>query len=75
MKDIRLWLDPPDSRPRNYETKRRAGSCQWFFDERFEDWKSREKGIYWVYGNGTLLSVSVQSIPNSPPKPVLAKVS
>ena len=73
MKDIRSWLDPPDSRPRNYERKRRAGSCQWFFDDRFEDWKSREKSIYWVYGNGTPHAPFGYPMSNLPSKLVLGK--
>ena len=74
LKDIRSWLDPPDSRPRNYERKRRAGSCQWFFDDRFKDWKACEKGLYWVYGNGTPHSLSGRYTTDSSPKPVLGKV-
>lgn len=56
--DLRKWLDPPNPRPANYDVKRQAGSCEWFFDDQFEDWKARKNGVYWVYGNGTVSSLA-----------------
>ncbi|KZV61419.1 hypothetical protein PENSPDRAFT_298261 [Peniophora sp. CONT] len=61
--DLRLWLRPPNPQPVNYEMKRQAGSCQWFFDGEFEDWKMRKDGVYWVYGRaGSGKSVLCSSI-------------
>ncbi|KZV62942.1 hypothetical protein PENSPDRAFT_758344 [Peniophora sp. CONT] len=48
---LRSWLHAPDPQPRNLERKRQTGSCEWFFDTRFEEWKSQQNGVYWVYGN------------------------
>ena len=52
LKALETWLRPPERQPTNYQKKRLPGSCEWFFDDRFEDWKSREKGVFWVHGNG-----------------------
>ncbi|KZV72459.1 hypothetical protein PENSPDRAFT_358335 [Peniophora sp. CONT] len=49
--DLRSWLSPLNPEPTNYEKKRRTGSCEWFFDDRFNDWRARAKGVFWVYGN------------------------
>ena len=43
---------PPDQQDRIHEKKRRVGSCEWFFDAQFNQWKENEKGVFWVYGNG-----------------------
>ncbi|KZV62638.1 hypothetical protein PENSPDRAFT_758563 [Peniophora sp. CONT] len=48
---IHKWLDPPNPQPRNYESKRQAGSCNWFFDDTFEGWKARNGGMFWVSGH------------------------
>ncbi|KZV72361.1 hypothetical protein PENSPDRAFT_361100 [Peniophora sp. CONT] len=49
--DLRLWLRPPNEQPSNYERKRQTGSCEWFFDENYEDWKAHGNKVYWVHGN------------------------
>ncbi|KZV65266.1 hypothetical protein PENSPDRAFT_136413 [Peniophora sp. CONT] len=51
INDLRVWLRPPDPQPYNYERKRKADSCQWFFNDQFENWKMCKNGLYWVYGN------------------------
>ncbi|KZV72357.1 hypothetical protein PENSPDRAFT_361071 [Peniophora sp. CONT] len=52
------WLNPPNRLPNNYENKRRDGSCAWFFDDKFKEWKNRKDGMYWVSGTaGTGKSV------------------
>ncbi|VDB86865.1 unnamed protein product [Peniophora sp. CBMAI 1063] len=64
IKDLRRWLRPPNTpEPNNYESKRQAGSCEWFFDDDFEGWKACKNGLYWVYGNaGSGKSVLSSSI-------------
>ncbi|EKM49272.1 uncharacterized protein PHACADRAFT_201834 [Phanerochaete carnosa HHB-10118-sp] len=52
-KDIRDWLAPPDP-GRNHEERRTShldGTCTWFFDSKFEEWKDSKNGVYWIYGN------------------------
>ncbi|VDB87237.1 unnamed protein product [Peniophora sp. CBMAI 1063] len=60
---LQQWLDPPNPRPTNYDAKRHAGSCAWFFDNTFSDWKDHKNGIYWVHSNAgagkSVLSFSV----------------
>ncbi|KZV72347.1 hypothetical protein PENSPDRAFT_683734 [Peniophora sp. CONT] len=52
------WLNPPKRLPNNYENKRRDGSCAWFFDATFREWKNQKDGMYWVSGTaGTGKSV------------------
>ncbi|KZV58988.1 hypothetical protein PENSPDRAFT_695561, partial [Peniophora sp. CONT] len=48
---FRSWLRPPNEQPLNYDSKRQADSCKWFFDEAFEEWKTQKDGLYWVYGH------------------------
>ncbi|VDB88498.1 unnamed protein product [Peniophora sp. CBMAI 1063] len=60
---LRTWLNPTDRRPPNYESKRRANSCEWFYDAEFGKWKDQKGGAYWVHGNAgsgkSVLSSSV----------------
>ncbi|KZV59812.1 hypothetical protein PENSPDRAFT_760316 [Peniophora sp. CONT] len=49
--DLRMWLDPPNPAPINYEGKRLSSSCGWFFDDEFEGWKAQKGGMYWVFGH------------------------
>ncbi|EKM54786.1 uncharacterized protein PHACADRAFT_197216 [Phanerochaete carnosa HHB-10118-sp] len=52
-KDIRDWLAPPDP-SQNHEERRTSyldGTCTWFFDHKFKEWKDSSNGVYWIYGN------------------------
>jgi hypothetical protein len=53
-KELRSWLRAPSPEPTEYERKRKLGSCQWFFDDQFQDWTSCQNGIYWVYVRGAV---------------------
>ncbi|VDC02882.1 unnamed protein product [Peniophora sp. CBMAI 1063] len=61
---LRVWLEPPNAQPRNWEKKRRLDSCAWFFgDNKWESWMAQRNGVYWIYGNaGAGKSVLCSSI-------------
>ncbi|KAI0029864.1 hypothetical protein K488DRAFT_72642 [Vararia minispora EC-137] len=64
-KDIRDWLSPPDPTLRHEErrTLHLPGTCTWFFDDKYDEWKEGKNGVYWIYGNpGTGKSVLCSSI-------------
>ncbi|EKM54844.1 uncharacterized protein PHACADRAFT_258986 [Phanerochaete carnosa HHB-10118-sp] len=64
-KDICDWLAPPDPSQNHEErqTSHLAGTCTWFFDSKFEEWKNSRNGVYWIHGNtGTGKSVLCSSI-------------
>ncbi|EKM54837.1 uncharacterized protein PHACADRAFT_197262 [Phanerochaete carnosa HHB-10118-sp] len=64
-KDIQDWLAPPDPSQTHEErrTSHLTGTCMWFFDSKFEEWKNSNNGVYWIHGNpGTGKSVLCSSI-------------
>ncbi|KZV62765.1 hypothetical protein PENSPDRAFT_692205 [Peniophora sp. CONT] len=74
--DLRMWLDPPSPTPINYEGKRLAGSCGWFFDDKLEGWKAQKGGMYWVYGHAgagkSIICSSVVDVLRKDPELLLA---
>ncbi|KZV66219.1 hypothetical protein PENSPDRAFT_97606 [Peniophora sp. CONT] len=74
--DLRIWLDSPNPTPIDYDEKRRAGSCEWFFDDSFEDWKAQKGGMYWVSGlagaGKSIICSSVVDVLQKDPKLLLA---
>ncbi|VDB93418.1 unnamed protein product [Peniophora sp. CBMAI 1063] len=63
LRGLREWIQPPNAQPLNWEKKRHLDSCRWFFDGKFESWKTQQNGVYWIYGNaGAGKSVLCSSI-------------
>ncbi|CAK5271116.1 unnamed protein product [Mycena citricolor] len=63
--DIRTWLNPYDTGTRfNYLTEvKHNGTCNWFYDERFENWIGMPNSMYWVHGKpGAGKSVSMSAV-------------
>ncbi|KAI0033612.1 hypothetical protein K488DRAFT_69721 [Vararia minispora EC-137] len=62
---IKTWLNPPEP-ALNHERLRKLhkhGTCTWFFDAAFEEWKRGDNAVYWIYGKpGTGKSVLCSSI-------------
>ncbi|KAI0032450.1 hypothetical protein K488DRAFT_85872, partial [Vararia minispora EC-137] len=49
---IKAWLNPPEP-ALNHERLRKLhkdGTCSWFFDATFEEWKKSINAVYWIYG-------------------------
>ncbi|KAI0029632.1 hypothetical protein K488DRAFT_72810, partial [Vararia minispora EC-137] len=62
---IKAWLNPPEP-ALNHERLRKLhkdGTCSWFFDATFEEWKKSINAVYWIYGKpGTGKSVLCSSV-------------
>ncbi|CAK5271222.1 unnamed protein product [Mycena citricolor] len=63
---IQTWLDPYNTGKRfdDLSQVKHDGTCEWFFDERFEKWIGLENSMYWVHGKpaGAGKSVSMSAV-------------